>query len=79
MYRSACPASDTSCDPEAQPALPNQPCNLEEQPELLGKTVAILPLKDLNDDYPFPCAAGLYGGDDDPGTQVTTRSELGRG
>ena len=38
-----------------------QPCNWDEQPELLGETVQVLGYGDQEDDYPFACAAGVRG------------------
>ena len=38
IFRSACPASNPSCDPEKQPPLSIQPCPYEKYPELLQRT-----------------------------------------
>mgnify|MGYP001364176841 CR=1 FL=1 len=47
---------------EAQPLLDAQPCDYANQPALLGRTIAMLAPGGLDDDYPYACAPGLYGG-----------------
>lgn len=46
--------------------LQHQPCDWRATPQLLGKWVQALPQSALDDDFPYPCAAGLLGstGDD---------------
>ena len=46
----------------AQPLLAAQPCDYANQPALLGRTIAMLTPGGLDDDYPYACAPGLYGG-----------------
>ena len=50
-------ANDTDC-----PAVSGwQACNWNSSPDLLGQTLQGLPFGDLDDDYPFACAAGVRG------------------
>ena len=44
------------------PATFNQPCDWRNNPALLGKTVYVLPLGSIDQEYPFACAAGILGG-----------------
>ena len=50
------------------PLLATQPCDLS-RPELVNKTMALLPLGTLKQDFPFNCSPGVYGnrnlGDED--------------
>ena len=41
-----------------------QPCNWEDDPSLLGKNLYQLPLRPVDQDFPFACAAGLLGSAD---------------
>ena len=52
-YRLPCPPGSTTCNPEEQPLLSNQPCNYEERPELLGRVVSYLTFGDIDDDFPY--------------------------
>ena len=54
----ACNASSGSC----LPTTANQPCDWRTSPDLIGKTVYVLPLGTSNLDYPFVCAPGIRGG-----------------
>eukprot|EP00964_Phaeocystis_antarctica_P067957 scaffold41164_cov69-Phaeocystis_antarctica.AAC.1 len=40
----------------------NQPCDWQNNPAVLGKTVYVLPLGSHDQDYPFACGVGLLGG-----------------
>ena len=62
-YRYPCPPGDVGCDPDAQPALDNQPCD-HTDPLLMGKTIAaLMPGEKIDDDYPFACPPGVFGSD----------------
>ena len=41
-----------------------QPCDWESRPELLGRSVSVLPQEPMEKDYPFDCAAGMVGSAD---------------
>jgi hypothetical protein len=41
-----------------------QPCDWSTSPEILGASVAILPLAPVDKRYPFPCNAGILGSRD---------------
>ena len=53
-----------TCNPSGscKPATANQPCDWRTSPELIGKTVYVLPLGTHTLDYPFACAPGIRGG-----------------
>jgi len=61
VYYEPCPADQPDCDPALQPELEVQPCPYQDNPELLGTTYAPFSVGPLDDDYPFSCAAGLFG------------------
>ena len=54
-----------TCSPSGscKPATANQPCDWRTSPDLIDKTVYVLPLGTHNLDYPFVCAPGIRGGD----------------
>ena len=68
-----CPLTQTKCnlltEPNAtvngflcQPLLPiGQPCDWFAVPGLVGRITQLLPQTPLEDDYPYPCAAGILG------------------
>lgn len=41
-----------------------QPCDWESRPELLERSVSVLPQEPMEKDYPFDCAAGMVGSAD---------------
>ena len=51
-------SSGSSCSP----ATANQPCDWRTSPDMIGKTVYVLPLGTHSLDYPFVCAPGIRGG-----------------
>ena len=53
-----------TCNPSGscKLATANQPCNWRTSPDMIGKTVYVLPLGTHNLDYPFACAPGIRGG-----------------
>ena len=55
-----CTASTGS---SCKPTTANQPCDWRTSPDLIGKTVYLLPIGTHNQDYPFACAPGIRGGD----------------
>ena len=64
-YRVPCQAADTDCDPDATPLLDVQPCDYSNA-LLNGRFIAILrPGETVEEDYPFSCAPGVYGAEDD--------------
>ena len=65
LYRHPCPVGSTGCDPETQPPLDTQPCD-HANPLLNGKTISLLtPGENIDADYPYACAPGLYGVEND--------------
>ena len=63
-----------TCNPSGscKPATANQPCDWRTSPDLIGKTVYVLPLGKHNLDYPFVCAPGIRGGNgSDPSEQTS--------
>eukprot|EP00964_Phaeocystis_antarctica_P004990 scaffold2717_cov67-Phaeocystis_antarctica.AAC.4 len=50
----------------------NQPCDWQNSPALLGKTVYVLPLGSHDLNYPFACAAGVLGGNGSRSNQQTS-------
>ena len=66
-------ASSSSC----QPTTFNQPCDWQNNPTLLGKTVYVLPLGPHDLDYPFACAAGVLGGNGTLTSQQTSAACAG--
>ena len=61
VYRVPCPPDSTSCDPDTQKELDEQPCKYELQSELLNRYVSYLSVGSVSEDFPFPCSSGLYG------------------
>ena len=55
----------------------NQPCDWQNNPALLGKTVYVLPLGSHDQDYPFSCAAGILGGDGSRSSEQTNATCAG--
>ena len=53
-----------TCSPSGscKPTTINQPCDWRTSPDLVGKTVYVLPLGSHSQDYPFVCAPGIRGG-----------------
>ena len=69
VYRVPCDyTTNPSCVPEQQPQLSDQPCDIARYSGLHVSTLAI---GALEDDFPFACAPGLYGGTaNDPQVQA---------
>eukprot|EP00964_Phaeocystis_antarctica_P012165 scaffold6710_cov66-Phaeocystis_antarctica.AAC.3 len=55
----------------------NQPCDWQNSPALLGKTVYVLPLGSHDLNYPFACAAGVLGGNGSLTSQQTSAACAG--
>eukprot|EP00964_Phaeocystis_antarctica_P046677 scaffold26994_cov83-Phaeocystis_antarctica.AAC.5 len=68
-----CTVTSSSC----QPTTFNQPCDWQNNPALLGKTVYVLPLGPHELDYPFACAAGVLGGNGSLTSQQTSAACAG--
>eukprot|EP00964_Phaeocystis_antarctica_P009335 scaffold5059_cov72-Phaeocystis_antarctica.AAC.4 len=74
----SCKANSTdnvdNCSPSGScaPTTFNQPCDWQNNPALLGKTVYVLPLGSHDLDYPFACAAGVLGGSGSLTSQQTS-------
>ena len=68
-----------SCNPSGSctPITFNQPCDWQNNPALLGKTVYVLPLGSHDQDYPFACAAGVLGGNGSLASQQTSATCAG--
>ena len=60
LYRYPCPSDAADCDREAQPPLESQPCD-HQNPILNGKIISVMPPGNIETDFPFACAPGLFG------------------
>jgi len=87
---SACLAAATNCSTNTtnnvdtcsksgscNPATANQPCDWRTSPELIGKTVYVLPLGTHNLDFPFVCAPGILGGNGSSASEQTSATCAG--
>ena len=69
-----------TCSPSSGSCLPttaNQPCDWRTSPDLIGKTVYVLPLGTSNLDYPFVCAPGIRGGNGSSPSEQTSATCAG--
>ena len=90
QYDSACLAAAASCSTDTtnnvdscspsgscKPTTANQPCDWRTSPDLIGKTVYVLPLGTHNLDYPFLCAPGIRGGNGSKPSEQTSATCAG--
>ena len=63
------PCRNRTCNAEDQPQLPVQQCNFRTHPELLGRTVAMLPLGAFDGSLPSACFPGYAASSTEPVAQ----------